>query len=220
VFLGHYGAGLAAKRLTPYTSLGTLIVAVQWIDLLWPSALMLGLERVRVAPGDTVVTPLAFEYYPWTHSLAMVLVWAVLVAGAYAFFRRYSRGAWVVGAAIVSHWVLDLVAHRPDLPLWPPDGPEVGLGLWNHVTATVAVELVLFVVGLYLYARSTEPTDGIGRVGLAAFAVVMPVIYLANVFGPPPPNAEMVAVLGQAQWLLVAWTVWIDRHRVAIRQWK
>jgi membrane-bound metal-dependent hydrolase YbcI (DUF457 family) len=217
VFLGHYGAGLAAKRLTPYTSLGTLIVAVQWIDLLWPSALMLGLERVRV---DTVVTPLAFEYYPWTHSLAMVLVWAVLVAGAYAFFRRYSRGAWVVGAAIVSHWVLDLVAHRPDLPLWPPDGPEVGLGLWNHVTATVAVELVLFVVGLYLYARSTEPTDGIGRVGLAAFAVVMPVIYLANVFGPPPPNAEMVAVLGQAQWLLVAWTVWIDRHRVAIRQWK
>jgi membrane-bound metal-dependent hydrolase YbcI (DUF457 family) len=220
VFLGHYGAGLAAKRLTPYTSLGTLIVAVQWIDLLWPSALMLGLERVRVAPGDTVVTPLAFEYYPWTHSLAMVLVWAVLVAGAYAFFRRYSRGAWVVGAAIVSHWVLDLVAHRPDLPLWPPDGPEVGLGLWNHVTATVAVELVLFVVGLYLYARSTEPTDGIGRVGLAAFAVVVPVIYLANVFGPPPPNAEMVAVLGQAQWLLVAWTVWIDRHRVAIRQWK
>jgi hypothetical protein len=125
-----------------------------------------------------------------------------------------------VGAAIVSHWVLDLVAHRPDLPLWPPDGPEVGLGLWNHVTATVAVELVLFVVGLYLYARSTEPTDGIGRVGLAAFAVVVPVIYLANVFGPPPPNAEMVAVLGQAQWLLVAWTVWIDRHRVAIRQWK
>jgi hypothetical protein len=220
VFLGHYGAGLAAKKLTPYTSLGTLVVAVQWIDLLWPSALMLGLERVRVAPGDTTVTPLAFEYYPWTHSLAMVLAWAVLVAGAYAFFRRYPRGAWVVGAAILSHWALDLVSHRPDLPLWPPDGPTVGLGLWNHLPATIAVELVLFVVGLYLYARSTEPTDGIGRVGLAAFGVVMPVIYLVNVFGPPPPSAEMVAIAGQAQWLLVAWTVWIDRHRVAIRQWK
>jgi hypothetical protein len=220
VFLGHYGAGLAAKKLTPYTSLGTLVVAVQWIDLLWPSALMLGIERVRVAPGDTVVTPLAFEYYPWTHSLAMVLAWAVLVGGAYAFFRRYPRGAWVVAAAIVSHWVLDFITHRPDLPLWPPDGPTVGLGLWNHRPASIALEFLLFVVGLYLYARSTEPTDGIGRVGLAAFAVVMPIVYLANVFGPPPPSAEVVAFAGQAQWLLVAWTVWIDRHRVAIRQWK
>src|SRR5690349_22099125 len=80
VFLGHYGAGLAAKKLAPYTSLGTVIVAVQWIDLLWPSALMLGLERVRVDPGNTTVTPLAFDYYPWTHSLAMVLAWAAIVA--------------------------------------------------------------------------------------------------------------------------------------------
>jgi membrane-bound metal-dependent hydrolase YbcI (DUF457 family) len=220
VFLGHYGAGLAAKKLTPYTSLGTLVVAVQWTDLLWPSALMLGIERVRVVQGDTAVTPLAFAYYPWTHSLAMVLVWAVLVSGAYAFFRRYPRGASVVAAGIVSHWVLDFVSHRPDLPLWPPDGPLVGLGLWNHVPATVAVEFVLFFVGLYLYARNTEPTDAIGRVGLTAFAIVLPLIYLANVFGPAPPSEDVVAIAGQAQWLLVAWTVWIDRHRVAIRQWR
>jgi membrane-bound metal-dependent hydrolase YbcI (DUF457 family) len=220
VFLGHYGAGLAAKKLTPYTSLGTLVVAVQWIDLLWPSALMLGLERVRIAPGDTAVTPLAFEYYPWTHSLAAVLAWAVLVAGAYAFFRRYPRGAWVVAGGIVSHWVLDLVAHRPDLPLWPPDGPVVGLGLWNHVSATMAVELSLFAIGLSLYARNTEPTDRAGRVGLAAFAIVLPLIYVASVFGPPPPSARAVALAGQAQWLLVGWAVWIDRHRVAVRQWK
>jgi membrane-bound metal-dependent hydrolase YbcI (DUF457 family) len=220
VFLGHYGAGLAAKKLTPYTSLGTLVVAVQWLDLLWPSALLLGLERVRVAPGDTVVTPLAFEFYPWTHSLAMVLVWAVVVAGAYLFFRRYPRGAWVVAGGIVSHWVLDLVTHRPDLPLWPPDGPRVGLGLWNSLPATVVVEFALFFVGLYVYARNTEATDGIGRIGLTAFALVLPLVYLGNVFGPPPPSADMVALAGQGQWLLVAWAMWIDRHRVAIRQWR
>ena len=220
VFIGHYGAGLAAKKLAPYTSLGTVVVAVQWIDLLWPSALMLGLERVRVAPGDTVVTPLAFEYYPWTHSLAMVLAWAVIVAGAYAFFRRYPRGAWVVAAGIVSHWILDFVTHRRDLPLWPPDGPTVGLGLWNSRPGTLVVEFVLFFVGLYIYGRNTEPTDGIGRIGLMAFAVVLPVMYVAAVFGPPPPSVEAVAIAGQAQWLLVAGAVWIDRHRVAIRQWR
>jgi len=220
VFLGHYGAGLAAKKLTPYTSLGTLVVAVQWIDLIWPSALMLGIERVRVAPGDTAVTPLAFEFYPWTHSLAMVLVWAVLVAGAYASFRRYPRGAWVVAAGIVSHWLLDVVAHRPDLPLWPPDGPLVGLGIWNSLPATLVAEGFLFFVGVWIYARNTEATDSIGRVGLTLFAIVLPLIYLASVFGPPPPSAEAVAIAGQAQWLLVAWTVWIDRHRVAIRQWR
>jgi membrane-bound metal-dependent hydrolase YbcI (DUF457 family) len=220
VFLGHFGAGLAAKRLTPYTSLGTLVVAVQWIDLLWPSALMLGIERVRVVAGDTAVTPLAFDYYPWTHSLAMVLAWAAIVSGAYVFFRRYPKGAWVVAAAIVSHWVLDLLAHRPDLPLWPPDGPRVGLGLSNSVPATLAVEFVLFFVGLHLYARNSEATDPVGHVGLTAFAIVLPLIYLASVFGPVPPSAEAVAIAGQAQWLLVAWTVWIDRHRVAIRQWR
>jgi membrane-bound metal-dependent hydrolase YbcI (DUF457 family) len=220
VFLGHYGAGLAAKKLTPYTSLGTLVVAVQWIDLVWPTALMVGLERVRIAPGDTAVTPLAFEHYPWTHSLAMVLVWAGLGGGAYAFFRRYPRGAWVVAAGVVSHWVLDLVVHRPDLPLWPPDGPRVGFGLWNHVPATLVVELVLFYAGVSLYARSTEPTGAAGRIGLAAFAVVVPLIYLASVFGPLPSGARLVALVGQAQWLLVAGTVWIDRHRVAIRQWR
>jgi len=220
VFIGHFGAGLAAKKLTPYTSLGTLFVAVQWVDLVWPTFLMAGIERVRIAPGDTLVTPLAFEYYPWTHSLAMVLVWAALVGGAYAFFRRYSRGAWVVMAGIVSHWVLDVVVHRPDLPLWPPAGPLVGLGLWNHLPATIAVEFVLFFVGLYIYGKNTEPIDGIGRAGLTAFAIILPLMYLGNVSGPPPPSPWAIALVGQGQWLIVLWAVWIDRHRVAIRQWR
>jgi membrane-bound metal-dependent hydrolase YbcI (DUF457 family) len=220
VFIGHFGAGLAAKRFTPYTSLGTLVVAVQLLDLLWPTLLMLGVERVRIDPGNTAVTPLAFEYYPWTHSLGMALVWAAIAAGAYAVFRGHARSAAIVGAAVLSHWVLDFVTHRPDLPLWPPDGPKVGLGLWHSIPGTVAAEAALYVVGLWTYAAHTEPTDRVGRLSLAAFAVALPLMYAGNLLGPPPPSAGVIAVVGQGQWLLVLWAVWIDRHRVAVRQWR
>jgi len=220
VFIGHFGAGLAAKRFTPYTSLGTLVVAVQLLDLIWPTLLMLGIERVRIDPGNTRVTPLAFEYYPWTHSLAMAAGWALLAAAGYAVLRRQSRGTWVISAAVLSHWVLDFMTHRADLPLWPPHGPVVGLGLWNSVAGTVAAEGVLFAAGVWLYATHTEPLNRLGRYGLVAFVVTLPLIYAANLIAPPPPSVEALAIVAQAQWLLVGWAILIDRHRVAIRQWR
>jgi membrane-bound metal-dependent hydrolase YbcI (DUF457 family) len=220
VFIGHFGAGLAAKRFTPYTSLGTLVVAVQLLDLIWPTFLMLGIERVRIDPGNTRVTPLAFDYYPWTHSLAMAVVWAALAMLAYTVLRRPGRGAWIVAAAVLSHWVLDFVTHRPDLPLWPPHGPLVGLGLWNSLAGTVAAESLSFALGVWLYATHTEASDRVGRYALLAFAFVLPLIYAANLLGPPPPSADAIAVLAQTQWLLVVWAMWIDRHRVAVRQWR
>jgi hypothetical protein len=150
----------------------------------------------------------------------MALVWAALAAAAYAVLRRHSRSAWIVGAAVLSHWVLDVITHRPDLPLWPPNGPVVGLGLWNSVPGTVAAEAALFVVGLWLYTTHTEPADRVGRYALAAFAVVLPLMYAGNLLGPPPPSTEVIALVGQGQWLLVVWAMWIDRHRVAVRQWR
>jgi membrane-bound metal-dependent hydrolase YbcI (DUF457 family) len=220
VFIGHYGAGLAAKRFTPYTSLGTLVIAVQLLDLIWPAFLMLGIERVRIDPGNTRVTPLAFEYYPWTHSLAMAIVWAALAGAGYALLRRQNRGAVIVAAAVFSHWVLDFVTHRPDLPLWPPNGPLVGLGLWNSIGGTLAAEALLFALGLWLYATHTEATDRVGRYALLAFAVTLPLVYAGNLFGPPPPSTGTLAIVAHAQWLFVLWAMWIDRHRVAIRQWR
>jgi membrane-bound metal-dependent hydrolase YbcI (DUF457 family) len=220
VFIGHYGAGLAAKRFTPYTSLGTLVIAVQLLDLIWPAFLMLGIERVRIDPGNTRVTPLAFEYYPWTHSLAMAIVWAALAGAGYAPLRRQNRGAVIVAAAVFSHWVLDFVTHRPDLPLWPPNGPLVGLGLWNSIGGTLAAEALLFALGLWLYATHTEATDRVGRYALLAFAVTLPLVYAGNLFGPPPPSTGTLAIVAHAQWLFVLWAMWIDRHRVAIRQWR
>ena len=163
MFLGHFAAGLAAKKLTPYTSLGTLLLSAQLLDLIWPTLLLLGAERVRLAPGITAVTPLDFVSYPWSHSLAMAIVWALLLSGAYVLIRRYPRGAIVALGLVVSHWVLDFVTHRPDLPLVPLGGPVVGLGLWNSLPATVVVEGLMFALGLYLYKINTEPVDKIGN---------------------------------------------------------
>jgi membrane-bound metal-dependent hydrolase YbcI (DUF457 family) len=219
VFLGHFAAGLAAKRLTPYTSLGTLLLSAQLLDLIWPTLLLLGTERVRIAPGNTAVTPLDFVSYPWSHSLLMAVVWALAFSGVYTLIRRYPRGAIVALGLVVSHWVLDLVTHRPDLPLMPFAGPVVGLGLWNSPPATVAVEALMFALGLYLYKINTEPVDKIGSGAFVAFAIALVAIYAASLFGPPPPDEQTIAYVGHAQWLLVAWGYWLDRHRVAIRQW-
>jgi hypothetical protein len=219
VFLGHFAAGFAAKKLTPYTSLGTLLLSAQLLDLIWPTLVAAGIEQVRIAPGITRVTPLDFVHYPWSHSLLMAAVWALAFAGVYTFFRRYPRGAGVVVALVLSHWVLDLVSHRADLPLVPGAGPLVGLGLWYSMPATVIVEGLLFAVGLYIYTTNTEPLGKTGSRALIAFALLLLAIYAMNLFGPPPPSIEAIAVMGHAQWLLVGFGYWIDRHRVAIRQW-
>lgn len=219
MFLGHFAAGLAAKKFTPYTSLGTLLLSAQLLDLIWPTLLLMGTERVLIAPGDTAVTPLRFVSYPWSHSVVMAAVWAALFAGLYMLIRRYPRGAVAACGLVLSHWGLDLIAHRPDLPLLPLGGPVVGLGLWHSLPATVVVEGLLFALGLYLYKTNTEPVDAVGRYAFVAFAVSLIGIYAASLLGPPPPDETTVAYIGHAQWVLVAWGYWLDRHRVAIRQW-
>ena len=169
MFIGHFGVALAAKKIAPRTSLGTLILAAQFLDFLWPAFLLLGIEHVRIVPGISVVSPLEFTDYPISHSLLMALVWAVLFGGTYYMLRGYARGAWVVAAAVLSHWVLDFIVHRPDLQLLPGVRLRVGLGLWNSFFASVAVETLFFGVGLWIYLSCTRgrdqvanPTDGRG----------------------------------------------------------
>jgi len=215
MFLGHFGVGFGAKAAAPRTSLGSLLLASQLIDLLWPTLLLMGLERVAIAPGITRVTPLDFTHYPISHSLAAVLLWAVLFAGIYYGLRRYSKGTVVCGLAVVSHWVLDLLSHRPDLPLAPGSSLRVGLGLWGSLAGTLLVELAVFAVGVYLYVRTTRASDRTGTVALWALVGLLLVIYAGNILGPPPPSVSAIAWIGQAQWVLVAWGYWIDRHRRA-----
>lgn len=213
MFLGHYAVGFAAKRYVPRMSLGTLFLAVQWVDMLWPIMLLAGLEHVRIDPGNTVVTPLDFYDYPITHSALAALGWALAVGLVYLMFRRDVRLAVVVGLGVASHWVLDLIAHRPDLPLTPWTSGRYGLGLWQSLAATLVVELGLFVLGVALYVRSTVAEDRRGRFGLWSLVGFLGLVYLANVVGPPPPSERAIAVAGLALWLLVPWAAWIDRHR-------
>ncbi len=211
MFIGHFAVGLAAKRVAPRTSLGTLFAAAQLLDLIWPALVLLGVETVRVEPGNTAFTPLDFVSYPWTHSLLMVLVWAVGFGVIYRERTGFNRGAWVVGGLVLSHWVLDFATHRPDLPL-APGSMKVGLGLWDSVPATIAVEGALFAVGVYLYATGTRARNRTGHIGFWGLVAVLVGIYIANL-GPPPPGARAIGIAGLLMWLFIPWGVWIDRNR-------
>jgi hypothetical protein len=145
--------------------------------------------------------------------LLAVLGWAVLISVSYHLLQHYRRGAVVLGLAVVSHWLLDAIVHRPDLPLYPGSAYLLGFNLWSSLSATLAIELLIFVLGVWMYLRVTEPSDAVGKWALCVLIVFLVVIYLANLFGSPPPNVTALAWVGQAQWLLVAWGYWIDRHR-------
>jgi hypothetical protein len=215
MFLGHFAVGFAAKRSAPAVSLGLLFLAAQFLDLLWPTLLFAGVEQVVIAPGDTALTPLAFTHYPVSHSLLAVLGWGALFALAHRMLGGTARAALVLGALVVSHWLLDALVHRPDLPLTPWGAARVGLGLWNAPLAAIALESALFVGGLWLYARRTEAEDATGRWALWALVASLVLIQVGNLMGEPPPSVIAIAWVGQAQWLLVLWAFWIDRHRRA-----
>ena len=218
MFIGHFALGLGAKRALPAVSLGTLFLAVQLADLLWPTLVLLGVEQVEIDPGNTAFTPLRFVSYPYSHSLAALVLWGTLFA---AIYRNVMRSTLAVGlfiaGLVVSHWLLDVVAHRADMPLTVSAGTRVGLGLWNSVVATVVVEAAMLIAGLTFYLKTTRARDRIGSVGFWALIAFLVLVNLANIVGPPPPGPRAVAWAAQAMWLIVAWAFWVDRHRVSSR---
>lgn len=214
MFLGHFALGFAAKRAAPRVSLAGLFAAAQFADLLWPVFVGAGVELVRIAPGNTAFTPLDFESYPYSHSLIALFFWGAAFAATYRLLtRRNGNTVTVLLALVVSHWVLDVVSHRPDMPLYP-DGPKFGLGLWNSVPATLVVELAMFAAGVWIYSRSTRARDGRGRWGYAAMIAFLLLAYVSAAFGPPPPSVTALWITGLAGGVvLMAWSWWVDRHR-------
>ncbi len=213
MFLGHFGVGFGAKKFAPKVSLGTLFLASQFIDLLWPLLLLLGLEQVEIVPGITTVTPLLFKQYPISHSLLAVIGWGVLVGSVYFIIKRQRFTAMLLGFLVVSHWLLDTIVHRPDLPLYPGSKTLIGFDAWSSLPLTLLIELSIFFFGLWLYARSTKANDAAGKWGLIGLVGFLLLIYLGNVFGSLPPSSQAIAWLGQAQWLLILWGYWVDKHR-------
>jgi hypothetical protein len=224
MFIGHIAVGLAGKRIAPSVSLATWLSAVQLVDLLWPILLLAGLEHVRIAPGITPFTPLDFYDYPITHSLVGTGAWAAIFALGWFVARRPStplgtplrlskgrnpRIALLLGLGVVSHWVLDVISHRPDVPVLP-HGPYLGLGLWNSVAATLTVEVTMFAVGLWLYLSGGG--TGTRRVSFWLLIGFLIVAYFAAAFGPPPPDVRTLAVTALAGWVFVPWAWWADRR--------
>jgi membrane-bound metal-dependent hydrolase YbcI (DUF457 family) len=214
VFIGHFAVGFASKGVAPRAPLPWLVVAPNFLDVLWPVFVLTGIERASIEPGNTAFTPLDLEYMPWSHSLVMAVVWSIGYALLYLAVHRDRRGALVLALGVFSHWVLDWVTHRPDMGIAPGVDTRVGLGLWNSIPGTLVVELGMFAAAIAIYVRVTAAKDGVGRwalVGLVAFLLVS---YFGAVFGPPPPSIVAVTVSALvATIVLAAWTAWIERHR-------
>lgn len=213
MFLGHFGLGMAAKKAVPVVSLGTLFLAAQFIDLLWPFFLLFGIETVAIEPGNTRFTPLNFISYPFSHSLLAVIGWAILFSVIYYLIKKNGKTAITLGLLVVSHWFLDLIVHRPDLPLAFNEETKWGFGLWNYPFLTLIIEILLFVLGIYLYLQSTISKNKTGIYAFWGLIIFFMLIYVMNAAGNPPPNSEMIGYVGLAQWLFIIWGYWIDRNR-------
>jgi hypothetical protein len=212
VLAGHLAVALASKKVDRALPLGAAVAASFGLDLLWPLFLLVGIESVQVHPGDTAFTQLAFVSYPWSHSLVMSAAWAsaATLLGKLAW-RSWRLGA-LLGALVLSHWVLDLVVHRPDLPIWP-GGQVFGLALWNSIPGTILVEGSLFAACIWLYARATRARDATGRWALVGLVGLIGAVWVTQPWSPPPPSATAVAWGGLALWLLPPWAGWVERHR-------
>ena len=214
MFIGHFGVGLAAKKISPKPSLGTLFFASQFLDLLWPSFILFGIEKVKIDPGNTAFTPLNFVYYPFSHSLLATIFWALLFGLIYYLIRKNKKAAIVLGLLVISHWILDLITHRPDLPLYPGSNIFLGLGLWNSIIGTVIIEGLIFLGGIYLYIKSTKAKNKVGTYALLGLIIFLIIIYVMNLAGSPPPDETAIGYVGLSQWLIVLWSYWIDKNRI------
>ncbi len=225
MLVGHLAAGLVAKRVEPRLSLGTCVLAAMAADFIWCIFLLGGIERVQFQSGAGAANYLVASNIAWSHSLLLDLVWATLFAVAYFLWWRYACGAWVVFAAVISHWLLDVVSHRPDMPLAPGVPERLGLGLWTSFPATLMVEGGFWVVALLLYMRSTRPRSRAGVYVLWGGSALLTVAWCNNIAGPPPSNPHAAPIASLIFFsLLVAWAYWINRLRpveqaAEYRQW-
>jgi len=212
MFVGHLAVALGAKKVEPTLPLSATVAAAFALDLVWPILLLAGIEIVRVNPGDTAFTNLAFESYPWTHSLLMVLIWSIAACLVGRLLFSTWRAGLVMGGLVLSHWLLDWVTHRPDLPLWP-GGPLLGLGLWNSIPGTIVVEGALLGAGMWVYRSVTHPEDPIGTLAFAALLAVTGLIWVSQPWAPLPGSPDAVAWGALILWILPPWATWIERHR-------
>ncbi|HEU4414789.1 MAG TPA: hypothetical protein VFT65_08390, partial [Candidatus Angelobacter sp.] len=211
MFVGHYSASFAGRAAEKRIPLWVLFIAVQLIDVLWSIFVLLGIERVRIVPGITASNALDLYYMPYTHSLVGVVCWSALAYGVCQLVPRWRgrRTGLIVAAAVFSHWILDLIVHRPDLALYDSVG-KMGLGLWNYREAAFALEMAVLLGGAaVLYRTATH------KVRLAGFVVFLAALQVFGTFYfPPPPSDHAAAMTALGSYiLLAAMAWWVDPKR-------
>ena len=214
MFIGHYAIALGSKRLPNPPSLAVMFMAVQFLDLLWPVFVLLGMESFRIEEGNTQLTPLAFTHYPYSHSLVMALIWSLLFGAIYLRVTGNRRNAAWVGGLVLSHWVLDFLAHGPDLPLTPFGDVKVGLGMWNYPLAEITLEIGLFLAGIYLCIKAQQYQRKVVFWSLIGFLLI---IHVVNLLGPAPPNETAVTWTANLMWIFVIWAWWAENIPRRIR---
>ena len=220
MFIGHYGIGFALKKFDSLLSLGWLFIAVQFVDIIWTILIFFGIERVEIVPGITEANPLDFVHYPFTHSLVAFVVWSVIV-GLIVFLGKFKSSlskmslGLLLGFGVFSHFLLDLIVHRPDLPVMGDDSMMLGFGLWNYTAIAYILEMLIFIGGAYVYFRAKGNLTKSKKTGLVLFIVILLIINLANLYGPPPEDTRMIAVVGFVSFILFAlFGFWVDKEKV------
>ena len=208
MFIGHFALGLASKKSPNPPSLAMMFIAVQFLDLIWPIFVLLGLESFQIDEGNTKITPIDFSNYPYSHSLMTALIWSLLFGLVYFTATKNRKNAWLLGGLVFSHWILDLMVHRPDLPLTPFGSTKVGLGLWNHPAWVIVLEVGLFLAGLYFYLTARQRIRKVVFWSLIGFLLI---IYAVNLLGPAPPNEEAVTWSANLMWIFILWAWWAEK---------
>jgi membrane-bound metal-dependent hydrolase YbcI (DUF457 family) len=215
LFVGHYGPSFAAKAVKSPIPLWVLFIAVQLLDIFWGIFVLLDIEKVRIVPGITATNPLDLYYMPYTHSLPGAMVLSIVAAVAYYVFRKGDglSAAALVGAAVFSHWILDWLVHRPDLPLYD-NSFKVGLGLWNYPVFAFLLEIAVLFSGIYLYMKTTRRVASGGDFGVVIFGFVMLAFQAYVFFGRPPTSDKAAAVTSLFFYFAFAGTAyWLERKR-------
>ena len=216
MFVGHYAASLALKKVDRKASLGLLFLGVQFVDILFFPLVLMGIERVNIIENFTQSTHFELEYMPYTHSLLASFLCAGFI---YVVFRiippRSKTIALVMAIAVLSHWFFDLIVHTPDLPIWSDASMKLGFGLWNNAIATYVIESAFLAAGLWFYFRSTTATSSIGKYGTGIFIVILLLINAINIFGPPFGDSKVsLAISALAMYFLFAGAAhWLDGKR-------
>jgi len=215
MLVGHCAVAFTGKRAQPALSLGTLMAAAVLSDLLGFVLILAGVEHWTLKPGNAGINAVDLDSIAWSHGLFPNILWAAMFAGAYFLWRRQARAAWVLFLAVLSHWILDFISHRADMPITPGLTMRYGLGLWTSVPATLVTEGLLWTIAIVIYLRATRSIGRAGIYGFSAMIAFLTLSWMNNIMATPAAGSLTAAAIASLSFftLLVAWAYWMDRVR-------